>query len=133
MKALSQVIEKINTVFSQDFLDKLALESGLIKRRRKLCAKKFLENLLCFRFKSAEGSLESLASELRNNGCFISKTGVYYKMNSAIVEFLKKIFYHLLSRHINNYKINFPLIDFITSIRVVDSTKIGLSNQMRGV
>lgn len=91
MAKIEQIIEKINQVFSKNFLKSLSISSGFIKRQRKLCPKAFFESMLIQRFSSTSSSLEGLRAELEDRDCNISKSGLNKRLLSDSALFFFKI------------------------------------------
>ena len=76
MDIVTQVMQKVNEVFSDKKLEEIARETGFIKRKRKIEAKKFLVNILLLKLESPETSLEDLVYEFNNFTTSGDATGI---------------------------------------------------------
>ena len=96
MDIVTQIMQKVNDVFSDKNLEELAQETGVIKRKRKIEAKKFLVNILLLKLESPESSLEDLVYEFYKDNCVISKQALHKKFNGPAVLFVQKVLDRLL-------------------------------------
>jgi hypothetical protein len=131
MDIVMQVMEKVNNVFSKETLEKLAQETGFIKRKRKVEAKKFLENILLLKLESPESSLEDLVYAFNKDNCPISKQALHKKFNNAAVLFIQKVLSLLLDNAFTDSTTCLKSVPFIKNIQVIDSTEIRLNKGLK--
>ena len=70
---VAQMMMKVNAVFSDEYVDELARKTGFIKRKRKIKARSFLENLMFLRLEYPQSSLEDLVYEFHKNDTQLTK------------------------------------------------------------
>lgn len=138
---ISRFIKKhkdlLNTEFSKSFsgevIEKLAKESGFVKRTSSLNGIRFLELLM---FNSQQGNLSSLNNLAEDfeaeHGVSISKQGLDERFNQQAVEFLKMVLSHMLSAQIQN-KLSNPDKALFTTCRLRDSSRFGLPDEYASV
>jgi len=127
MDMVQQVITKVNEVFEKNYLDTLARETGLIKRKRKFDAKLFLEKLILLRLESSHSSLEDLVYEFYKCDTDISKQALHKKFNPAALEFIQKVLEKLLEDTKNDPGKYLSKVPFVKRIQVIDSSQIRLN------
>jgi len=119
-------------VFEADFLDKLAKETGLIQRKRKLSASSLLDTLLFASLHSKEQSLNDLSLDLLvEHDQLISKQALDKKFTDKTVLFLRKILEQLLVKGMSIGCISSDSDQLIRSLKVKDSTKFILPEQLQ--
>ena len=79
MDMVAQMMLKVNGVFNDDYLDTLARETGFIKRKRKIHARTFLENLMLLRLEYPHSSLDDLVYEFHKNETRLTKQALHKK------------------------------------------------------
>jgi hypothetical protein len=120
-----QVTEKVKQIFDDEWLTKIAKETGFIKRRRKIKAKMFLEKLLINQMQMPNMSLQELAAEVVEEGCRLKKQSLHQKLNYPGKEFLRMVLEKSLETSFTEVNC-LKGMDFIRSIDVIDSTQIPL-------
>jgi Transposase DDE domain len=126
MNMMLQVTEKVKQIFDEDWLNKIAKESGFIKRKRKIKAKVFLEKLLIHQMQMPHMSLQELATEI-TEGETLKKQSLHQKINYSGKEFLRLVLEKALE--MNFIEMNcLKGMEFIRSIDLIDSTQISLRN-----
>lgn len=129
MCILEGVSKKVNEVFDEKNLDDLARKSGVLKRKRIITPRALLENMIFLRLKNAAHSLEDLVLEFKQRGCEVSKIALRKKLLKSAV-FFQLILEGLFSQVFNTNMV-FKAISFIRSVKVIDSTEIGLSKKLK--
>jgi len=126
-------MKKVNNVFSTEALEKIARDTGFLKRQRKVVPKAFLENIM-FQTLNSPGSFDDLAHEffIKNN-CSISKQALQQKFNPAASNFVQTVLDQLLEATITESKSYLGAIDFINEVHVVDSSEIRLHNKLKDI
>src|ERR1700738_4593178 len=133
MDMVKQVMTKVNEVFDKNYLEGLARETGLIKRKRKLDAKILLEKLILLRLESPNSSLEDLVLEFYKCDLNITKQAIHKKMNKTALEFVQKVLEKLLRGMVNDQEIQLSGMPFVKSIQAVDSSEIRLNSLLKGI
>lgn len=130
MDMVAQMMLKVNTVFNDEYLDKLAHETGFIQRKRKISARSFLENLMFLRLEHPESSLEDLVYEFHKGNTQLTKQALHKKFNAAAVLFVHKVLGELL---VQTFKKQSFLVDlpFINEVQVIDSSEIKLNKVLK--
>ena len=119
-------------MFEPDFLDKLAKETGVVQRKRKLSASVLLDTLLFAGLHSKEQSLNDLALDLLvEHDQLISKQALDKKFTEKTVIFLQKVLDQLLVKGMSIRHNTSNSDQLICSLKVKDSTKFILPEQLQ--
>jgi len=132
MCIVSEITAKINNIFEESMLSRLAKACGFIKRTREIKAKDFLLSLIVETVDSKTSSLSELAIELSKSGNGVTKQAVHKKCNERSVAFLKEVLKTILNQL--KQSIGSKCLDnlsFINSVTVVDSSEIPLSKALK--
>lgn len=133
MDMVSQVKFKVNEVFHEKNIERIAREVGFIKRARKIKPKQLLEKIISLNLQSPGSSLEDLALAMYKENIFISKQALHKKFNQNTVCFFQKILGELLQNALSEHQQHIAAFPFIKRIQVADSSEIKfnkiLSNQ----
>ena len=132
MDMVAQMMLKVNTVFNDEYLDKLARETGFIKRKRKIQARAFLENLMFLRLEHPHSSLEDLVYEFHKNDTQLTKQALHKKLNSSAVAFVHKVLEKLLDRTFTEQHF-LTAIPFINEVQLIDSSEIKLNKRLNAI
>ena len=118
---------------SGELIERLALETGFVKRKSKLNGNRFLELLMFNCQEDKLQSLDCLTDDLEvEHGESISKQGLDARFNPQAVLFLKNILSNMLSKQLgNNLDCNGKSV--FTSCRLRDSSKFGLPEEYSNV
>lgn len=133
MDMVAQVMEKVNNVFDEQQLEKLARETGFITRKRKVGAKQFLEKILFLRLEFPKSSLEELVDEFYKSDTVISKQALHKKFSHKAVEFVKKVLEELLQHTFSEPSLFLGSIPFVRNVQIVDSSEIRLNKVLKNV
>ena len=133
MDILKEITNKINEILQDEALDKIAQEVGFVRRKRKVTAKKFLENSMLLELSGTNSTLGDLSYEFYQSGCEISKQALHKKMNGKAILFFQKLLEQLLKQPCGKEKINMEAISFLNRIQVIDSSEIKLHKKLRKI
>jgi hypothetical protein len=134
MDIVTQVMQKVNDVFDETHLTQLAYETGFIKRKRKVEAKQFLENMLLLKLESPASSLEDLVYEFsKNNGRIISKQALHKKFNESALAFVKMVLNQLMEHTFRTSNTGLSAIPFVKQVQVIDSSEIRLHPTLKSL
>ncbi len=102
-KDIKRFAAELKNCFSREEIEKIARETGFVKRKCKIEAWEFV-CLCCFMdAEVASNTLVTLCTKLSAKiGIVISNQALDQRLNEKCVEFLKKIFENLLSQTITN-------------------------------
>lgn len=131
MDILAQVMEKVNNLFDEKYLEGLAYETGFIKRKRKIDPKKFLEKVIFLRLESPNSSLEDLVYEFYKSATVISKQALSKKFNQSAVRFVEKILDQLLQQAMSEQTLYLEALSFVKNVYVVDSSEIRFNKALK--
>jgi hypothetical protein len=131
MDMVTQVVNKINDIFNDDYLSKLAHETKFIQRKRKIMPRKFVENVVTTTLSHPKNSLEDLTGAFENEGFSISKQSLHEKMNEKAVEFFKKVLEALLENSFSANFVNLKAIPCINEVIIGDSSQVGLDISLK--
>jgi hypothetical protein len=133
MDMVTQVMEKVNEVFDADNLERIARETGFIKRKRKIDPKVFLEKIILLAMDGPNKSLEDLVYEFFLNNTVISKQALHKKINQTAVAFVKTVLDNLFQHALAEPQYYLDKIPFIKNVRVVDSSEIRLNMSLNDI
>lgn len=127
---VAQMMAKVNAVFNDEYLDKLARETGFIQRKRKINARSFLEKLLFLRLEHSQSTLDDLVYEFDKSDTLLTKQALHKKLNASAVAFVHKVLGELLVRTFKeqHFLVTLP---FINDIQVIDSSEIKLNKVLK--
>src|SRR5438132_11231129 len=130
MDIVTQVMEKVNAVFSEKHLEERARETGFIIRKRKISAKKFLENIMLLKLEFPNSSLEDLVIEFFKNDIVISKQALHKKIGKQAVEFMNGVLEELLRHTFHEKELFLGAIPSINNVQIIDSSEIRLNKKL---
>jgi Transposase DDE domain len=117
--------EEFKRKFSIPYLQTLANETGMVRRKRKCRAQDLVS--LCVFLSQTIGteSLISLCAKLsRTTGVCLSAQGLNERFNERTVQFLKRLFLHVFQKRM--FPVTTSLVSHFTRIRILDSTSFQL-------
>jgi len=128
-------IKQLQKPFKKELIEKIALETGFIKRNRKLNATKFLETCVFNSNSICDISLNDLSTQYNlETGISISKQALNDKFNRNAVDFFRKVFENVLYSHSNISKENLVYCESLFKrIRIMDSSRIELPAKFREI
>jgi hypothetical protein len=133
MDIVTQVMQKVNEVFDEDYLEKIARDTGFMRRKRKVIPKQFLENMLLVMLESPANSYNDLVYEFnQNHQCVISKQGLHKRCHEGTLEFMKSVLNTLLAHTFSSVG-HLGAIPFIQRVQVIDSTEIRLHEGLKAL
>lgn len=133
MDIVTQIIEKVNTVFDADYLDTLGRETGFIKRKRVIKAKDFLAHHLFLELEEGPNSLTDLVVEFDKANISISKQGLNKRYTQEASNFFQRVLKELINFSTAEKKLVLASVPFVTTIKVADSSTIKLNNRLERV
>lgn len=132
MDMVTQIIKKVNTVFSSAFLTDIARETGFIKRERVIKAKEFLTHHLFVELEEGSSSLEDLLAEFDKSQIELTKQGLNKRYTQESCDFMQRVLEELIKCSTNENKWVLKTIPFVKHIQVTDSSTINLNRQLKG-
>ena len=130
MDMVTQVMDKINDVFNDDYLNSLADETGFIRRKRKIMPRKFLENIVMATLAHPQSSLEDLAADFENEKESVTKQALHKKFNSNTLEFIQAVLESLLKEVLTTDKFSLKAMPCVNRLIVGDSSKVSLKQSL---
>lgn len=125
------MVKKIDSVFSEDYINEQGRKSKFIQRGSKMSAMKFLDLMLYNSSNDKCLSLNQLSIEASNGcGVKISKQGLDQRMNENAIGFLSLLLQKQLLSQISE-TLDFGLMKQFSRVRVKDSTKFDIHEQLR--
>lgn len=125
-----QLSNKITEILNEEFINKIAKDSGFIIREGKIDGFKFLDMLLFTHFNHKELSLNDLAAQLEQRyKISITKQGLDERFTEAAVKFLKIVLEEVITISIHkNVRLDFTQYN---KVRIKDSTSFQLPEFMQ--
>lgn len=131
MDMLAQVIEKVNSLFDERYLEELGRKTGFMKRKRKVTPKQFLQNMIFLRVESSHHSLDDFVHEFYKEGIRVSKQALNKKFNASAVQFVESVLDHLLRQAMSEQAQGLGVIPFVSHVRAIDSSEIRLNKALK--
>lgn len=131
LKKSTDLSSDLNKFFTEQEIEKVAIETGFVTRISKLTGYKFMDLLLFSKFDNKKLSLNDLSSQAEDKfNVTVSKQGIDNRFSSKSVEFVKSLLESYLKRTIDcNTKINF--LDNFDRVLIKDSTSFQLPDNMK--
>jgi hypothetical protein len=118
-------------VLSSEVIEKVARETGFLKRQSKLRPLCFLKMLLFDHLQIDQPSLQQHSFSVYNAADIqITKQGIDKRFNKETDAFVQAIFEQYLKHQLGYTSISSGLSQFFTAIRIMDSTEFQLPAQM---
>lgn len=133
MDIVKEAKDKVNKLWDDNNLDSIARETGFMRRKRKITAKNFLENITLLELSGTKGTLEEFAYEFHQADCAVTKQALHKKINGETVKFLQKVLEQLLKDSCSKAGINLEAISFLERIQVIDSSEIKLHKKLQNI
>lgn len=130
---LSQLEAEVNNLFSDQYLDLLAKETGFIKRKRKISAKSFLMSFLTSYLQTENNSLTDITQTLTNCDTVVTKQSISKKFNALGERFLRRVLTTSVRRltDLSNTKLSrYPCIN---ALKTPDSSEIKLNKALEDI
>lgn len=131
MDMVTQVMQKVNNVFDDKYLEELARETGFVKRKRKIMPKKFLEKIISLRLEFPNSSLDDLVYEFYKNDTIISKQALHKKFNQSAIDFVQKVLDKLLQHTKDEQRVYLAAVPFVKNVQVIDSSEIRFNKALK--
>ena len=133
MDMVTEILKKVNRLFSSDFLDSLARETKFIQRERVIKAKEFLTHHLFSELENGRSTLDDLLTEFDKSNIVLTKQGLNKRYTQESCDFIQRVLEELIQFSSDENKFLLKSIPFIKNIQVTDSSTISLNNQLKGV
>ena len=133
MDMVTEIIKKVNTLFSSDFLDALARDTKFIQRERVIKAKEFLIHHLFAELENGTSTLDGLLTEFDKSDIVLTKQGLSKRYTPESCDFIQRVLEELIQFSTDENKPILKSIPFIKNIQVTDSSTISLNNQLKKV
>ncbi len=130
-KQAKKLSSEITAFLNEENIDKIAKETGFVKRERKLSGFNFLDMLLFTHFNNNELSLNDLSAQLADRyNIDISSQAIDGRFTNAAVVFFKTV----LGKILKNWLSSKAYIDFTEyeKVKIKDSTSFQLPENMKG-
>ena len=130
MNVLSGWSKKI-TVFFNALAETTSIETGFIKRVRKLTGSAFLKAMVFSNLSDACVSIDRIRQWLGDSAIQITKQGLDFRFTESAVEFWESMF--TKSRELFHLKapINCNILDQFNSVKLLDSSYINLPRSLK--
>lgn len=126
---IEEVASRLESIFSEEHLNKIALEVGFIKRQRKFSASSFIRMLLFDHFAYKSPSLQQHALGMHQEEFTdVSKQAVDKRFNDKALLFIEKLFELLLNHQQLNTQVSSHLLAHFNALKLMDSTEFKLSD-----
>lgn len=133
---LYSLSNEITSIFSKQYIDKIALKTKFVRRKSALDAEKFISMCVFLNNDICKDSLQDLVEKLNfHEGISISSQALDQRFNDYAVDFMKHVFNDTLRMQNRVLSSNGKLygIDFFERILITDSTSFSLPKEYREI
>lgn len=130
------IISKVGQAMQEtltNVADKLARETGFIKRERKVTGSSFVQSLVFGWLAESDATLDTLSQSFANVKVSISRQGMNQRFTLEASAFLEGVLQVCLSQVIATMPQEMPLLSNFDGVYVMDSTVIVLPDALREV
>lgn len=132
MHPITGVANSINDFFNLK-AEKISILTGFIKRKRKLTGASFVKTLVLGNMGDGNCSIDTMCQILNEGSIEITKQGLDFRFTEAAVNFMKKMFHESLDLFKKSLPIDCDILKEFGSVKLLDSTQIGLPNTMEKI
>jgi hypothetical protein len=129
MSIIPEVSKAINEVISK--ADKLAIETGFVKRTSKITGSVFVKTLVFGWMSNPDSSLEELAQVAATMVVKVSPQGLEQRFNQEACEFLNKVLTSSVENVISSDAEVIPILKKFNGVYIDDSTVIVLPDELK--
>lgn len=133
---LYSLSNEITSIFSKQYIDKIALKTKFVRRKSALDAEKFISMCVFLNNDICKDSLQDLVEKLNfHEGISISSQALDQRFNDYAVDFMKHVFNDTLRMQNKVLSSNGKLygINFFERILITDSTSFSLPKEYREI
>lgn len=130
MDTITQMAQKTLKFFMKD-AQKMAKESGFVKRKSKLKGCDFVTTMVIGFLQDPSSSLERLVKLLSKKRVDITKQGLHQRMNQSAIALMEKLLQQALTLFQQRQKVPFDLLKSFRGIEILDSSGISLPKGLK--
>ena len=113
--------------------DELAVETGFVKRRRKLSGSAFAQGLVFGWLANGMARLTGLNQAVAVAGVRMSSSGLHQGFTAEAAEFMRRLLAEAVTEMIEGQAVAIPVLQRFTAVHIQDSTVIHLPEALAGV
>ena len=132
MKTVTRARKAMQAVLI-DEANRLAIESGFMKRERVLTGSSFVCGLVSGWQNNPEASLEALSQAVGNAGTPISRQGLAYRFDAEAADFLQRVLAASLEQMVSATPVSAGILSRFECVDLVDSSVITLPNSLQDI
>jgi|WetSurMetagenome_2_1015567.scaffolds.fasta_scaffold98020_3 hypothetical protein len=132
MDILSKLTDEMQGVLTQS-ADNKAIETGFVKRKRKITGSKFIQTLVFGWLDNPDATLEELTQTGVKVGLDISPQGLDKRFTKESSEFLYKVLEEVLKVTINTEPVGIPVLQRFKGVYLQDTSTVVLPDEFSGI
>ena len=132
MHQITDVAKSINDFFNLK-AEEISILTGFVKRKRKLTGTSFVKALVLGNMGDGNCSIDTMRQILDEGSIEITKQGLDFRFTEVAVKFMEKMFHESLELFKRNLLIDCEILKKFASVKLLDSTQIGLPNAMEKI
>lgn len=126
---LSQVLKE----FFNETAEAVSLETGFIKRKRKLTGSSFIKAMILGNLGNGKCSIDGLRQFLYEDCIEITKQGLDFRFTKLAVTFMEKMFYKSLELFKKTLQLDSQILQQFRSVKLLDSTYLNLPSSLEPI
>ncbi|MFP3023287.1 MAG: IS4 family transposase [Wolbachia sp.] len=119
--------------FFNERANEISIETGFIKRKRKLSGSSFIKAIIWGNIGVANCSIDTMCQLLNEASVVITKQGLDFRFTEEAVEFMKRMYNESMVLFKNILQIDCKILQLFNSVKLLDSSYISLPNSMENM
>ncbi|MCM1002699.1 IS4 family transposase, partial [Wolbachia pipientis] len=129
MNKITYLSNNLNKFFNEK-ANEVSIETGFIKRKRKLKGSSFVKAIILGNIGVDNCSIETICQLLNEDSVSITKQGLDFRFTKEAVEFMKSMYNESLTLFKSTLQIDCEILKQFRSVKLLDSSYISLPNSM---
>lgn len=110
--------------------DEVSIETGFIKRKRKLSGSSFIKAIILGNIGVANCSIDTMCQLLNEASVVMTKQGLDFRFTEEAVEFMKRMYNKSMVLFKNILQVDCKILQQFNSVKLLDSSYITIPNSM---
>lgn len=119
--------------FFNEMANEVSIETGFVKRKRKLSGSSFIKAIILGNIGVANCSIDTMCQLLNEESVIITKQGLDFRFTKEAVEFMKRMYNESMALFKNTLQIDCRILQQFKSVKLLDSSYISLPNSMENL
>lgn len=132
MNKITCLSNNLNKFFNKR-ADEVSIETGFIKRKRKLSGSSFIKAIIFGNIGIENCSIDAMCQLLNEESVVITKQGLDFRFTKEAVEFMKRMYNESMVLFNNTLQVDCRILQQFKSVKLLDSSYISLPNSMENM